>query len=62
MALDNFGRQYADNLYHQRMEEILKDQASDLAKVRRDHAARNMTASGNYFTAQAQVYIRYAEL
>jgi len=30
--------------------------------VRQDHAARNMTLSGNYFTAQAQVYVRNAEL
>lgn len=62
MALDLVGRQYADKLFHQRMEEILKEQTSDLVKVRQDHAARNMTMSGNYFTAQAQVYVRYAEL
>jgi hypothetical protein len=30
--------------------------------VRQDHAARNMTLSGNYFTAQAQLYARNAEL
>ena len=62
MALDTIGWQYADKLFHQRMEEILKEQNSDLVKVRQDHAARNMTMSGNYFTAQAQVYVRYAEL
>jgi hypothetical protein len=62
MALDTVGRQYADKLFHQRMEEILKEQTSDVVKVRQDHAARNMTMSGNYFTAQAQVYVRYAEL
>ena len=44
------------------MEEILKEQATELARVRQDHAARNMTLSGNYFTTQAKVYVRNAEL
>ena len=62
MALDPIGRQYADKLFQQRMEEILKVQGGELTRVRQDHAARNMTLSGNYFTAQAQVYVRNAEL
>jgi len=62
MALDIVGRQYADKLFQQRMEEILKEQGTELTRVRQDHAARNMTLSGNYFTAQAQVYVRNAEL
>lgn len=62
MALDSAGRQYADRLFQQRMEEILKEQATELTRVRQDHAARNMTLSGNYFTSQAQVYVRNAEL
>ena len=62
MALDPAARQYADKLFQQRMEEILKEQATELARVRQDHAARNMTLSGNYFTTQAKVYVRNAEL
>jgi hypothetical protein len=62
MALDTVGRQYADKLFRQRMEEILKEQQAELIRVRQDHAARNMTLSGNYFTTQAQVYVRNAEL
>ncbi|SRR6266478_3153891 len=62
MALDTVGRQYADKLFQQRMEEILTEQRTELTRVRQDHAARNMILSGNYFTAQAQVYVRNAEL
>jgi hypothetical protein len=47
MALDTVGRQYADKLFQQRMEEILKEQGTELTRVRQDHAARNMTLSGN---------------
>ena len=62
MALDHVGRQYADKLFHQLEEDILKAHREELVKVRQDFAARNMTTSGIYFTAQVKVYVRQAEL
>jgi hypothetical protein len=61
MALDTVGRQYADKLYQESLEEILKAQRSELVEVNQDFANRNMTRSGAYFTAQVQVYLQNAE-
>jgi hypothetical protein len=60
--LDTVGRQYADKLFHQSLENILKTQREELVAVRQDFAARNMARSGPYFTSQVQVYVRNAEL
>lgn len=61
MPLDTVGRQYADKLYQESLEEILKTQSAELVEVNKDFATRNMTMPGAYFTAQAQVYLRNAE-
>ena len=61
MPLDTIGRQYADRLYQESHEEILKSQRTELFEVNQDFATRNMTMSGPYFTAQVQVYLRNAE-
>jgi hypothetical protein len=61
MPLDTVGRQYADKLFQESLEAILKTQSTELVEVNRDFAARNMTASGGYFTTLAQVYVRNAE-
>jgi hypothetical protein len=60
--LDTIGRQYADKLFHQSLENILKTQREELVAVRQDFGARNMERSGPYFTSQVQVYLRNAEL
>lgn len=62
MPLDNVGRQYADKLFQESLERILKSQGLELAKVNQDYARRNMTLSGGYFQAQAVVLVRNAEL
>jgi hypothetical protein len=62
MPLDNVGRRYADQLFQESLESILKSQGLELANVARDYAGRNMTLSGAYFTAQAAAFIRNAEL
>jgi hypothetical protein len=61
MSLDTVGRQYADKLFQESLEEILKSQGAEFVEVSRDFGVRNMTRSGGYFTAQAEVYIRNAE-
>jgi hypothetical protein len=62
MPLDKVARGYADKLFLENLESIQKTQREELVKVRQDYAARNMTQSGPYFNAQAQVLIRQAEL
>lgn len=62
MPLDNVGRRYADKLFQESLENTLKNQGLELAKVSQDYGRRNMTMSGAYFMAQAEVLVRNAEL
>ncbi len=61
MPLDAVSRRYADRLYQESLEKILSTQQRELLEVNQDFAARNITQSGGYFTAQATVLIRNAE-
>ncbi len=62
MALNQVGKRYADKLYLESLESISKAQREELVKIRQDFAARNMTRSGPYFTAQMQALLKQVEL
>ncbi len=57
MPLDEIGRRYADNLFWQGQEEILQKQKKELAEVEADYGRRNMTKSGLYTKARAEVLL-----
>jgi hypothetical protein len=61
MPLDDVGRRYADRLYQESQEALLRDQQAELTRVRQDFASRNMTQSGAFLTEQVRVLIRNAE-
>jgi len=62
MPLDNVARRYADSLFNGSLEDIVKQQQAKLVEVRRDHAARNMVASGPNIAAQARILIAQVQL
>jgi hypothetical protein len=62
MPLNSVGRGYAEKLFLDSFESLQKSQGLELVKVSQDFAARNMTKSGAYFTAQVEVLVRNAEL
>jgi TIR domain-containing protein len=55
MPLDKVGREYAAMLFHNRQEEILADQATEIQKVAADFGSRNMTRSGTFLSEKAKV-------
>jgi diguanylate cyclase (GGDEF)-like protein len=62
MPLSDVGRRYADKLYQNSQEEILKAQRDKLVAVRTDHAKRNMTMSGSYIAAHGNVLVEQIRL
>lgn len=62
MPLEQVARRYAETLFSHKMEEILNQHQAELARVRSDHAQRNMVMSGPYITAHARVYLEQIRL
>lgn len=62
MPLSDVGRRYADKLFQNSQEEILKAQSQKLVAVRVDHAKRNMMMSGSYIAAHGHVLVEQIRL
>jgi len=62
MPLDSVARRYAETMLTGATEEITQKLQEAIAKVRSDHASRNMTMSGSYVAAHARVYLEHARL
>jgi hypothetical protein len=62
MALDGAARNYAQNLFLKKMEEISASQREALVSVRSDFARRGILSSGPYVTAHANVLLEQTRL
>src|SRR6266702_6695857 len=62
MPLDEAARNYANNLFQKKQEEILKTQGKVLLDVRSDFAGRRMLASGPYLSAYGKALLYQGRL
>ena len=62
MPLDEAARNYANNLFQKKQEEILRTQGKVLLDVRTDFAGRGMLTSGPYLTAYGRALLNQARL